>query len=506
LFGSVKWSDYQSFSSMDMMRFISDYLDIKSIIIAGLKEYHPTSETGKYHLAKLIFNNKIEYHARSQCVYEALKRKDLEEGRVLFNDYEKTYKGTGFYPFLKSKLENRVELGEGATAPEFIATDVNGKKITLGKLKGKYVQLLFVDLKYEDDKQELAEYQKLKELSAKKFELITVFINENDSLTKAYIKEDKPKGILISNPDWQLENLKTFNSEYTSPYYLVNPEGIIVFSGAGSPTEEFVQMIIEMINNDTYNQAEASVSKRTLYWVLLLSVLTILTAFGVFVVITKSVKRRETFRRNQLELKLSAVRSQLNPHFLFNSMTSIQYLVNHNENEKANLFLSKFAQLMRKVLFQSEIERIPLKEELATIETYLELEALRHRFLYKINVEENIDLHNTEIPVMLLQPFVENAVIHGISKLGEKGTIEINVKKSGTHQLKISIIDNGSGYTNGTKENANSNGKGMQITRKRIDLMMAKYGHEIDFKVMNRKEIDASLTGTEVEITFETEA
>lgn len=167
--------------------------------------------------------------------------------------------------------------------------------------------------------------------------------------------------------------------------------------------------------------------------------------------------------------------------------------------------MSKFAQLMRKVLLQAETERVPLSDELATIETYLELEALRHRFNYHIQVDEGIDQHNTELPVMLLQPFVENAVIHGIAHLAEKGNIEINVEKQGSHHLKIRITDNGAGYPENVPANSGSNGKGMQITRKRVDLMMAKYGHEIDFKVINRKELDVSLCGTEVVITFQTE-
>ncbi len=506
LFSNIKWDDYQSFSSMDMMRFIGSYLFRKLLIMKDVNYNTYDSETDKYYLAKITINSRIKYHALSQCVYEALKGNNLEEGRTLFNDYEKEYKGTGFYPFLKSKLENRAELGNGATVPEFVVKDINGKKISLSKMKGKYVQLLFVNLEYEDDTLELNAYQKLKEdLPRDKFEMITVFLNKNESLTKAYINRHHLKGIFVSDPDWQLEHLKKFSSEYSTPYYLVNPKGIIVFSGAGSPTEQFVKMIIEMINNDTYNEAEASVSKSTLYWVLSVSLLAIILTLVVVWFVTKAIKKREAIRCEQLELKLSAVRSQLNPHFLFNAMSSIQYLVNHDEKEKANLFLSKFAQLMRKVLLQSETERVPLSDELATIETYLELEALRHRFNYRIQVDDEIDLHNTEIPVMLLQPFVENSVIHGIAHLAEKGQIEINLEKKGPHHLQIRIKDNGAGYPENASANSGSNGKGMQITRKRVDLMMAKYGHEIDFKVTNRKELDVSLCGTEVVITFETE-
>lgn len=506
LFSNIKWNDYQSFSSMDMMDFIQKYLFLKLDIMKGPRNNTYDSETDMYYLAKITLNSRIKYHALSLCVYKALRRNNLEEGRALFEDYEKEYKGTGFYPFLKSKLENRAELGNGATAPEFEATDINGENVTLSKMKGKYVQLLFVDLRSEVDTRDLKAYQKLKEdLPRDKFEMITIFVNKDESLTRAYINRNHPKGILVNNPDWQLKQLKKFDSEITSAYYLVNPKGIIVFSGAGSPPEQFVKTIIEMINNDTYNKAEASISKSTLYWVLSLSAGAIVLTLVVVWFVTKAIKKREAMRREQLELKLSAVRSQLNPHFLFNAMTSIQYLVNHNEKEKANLFLSKFAQLMRKVLLQSETERVPLNDELENIKTYLELEALRHRFQYRVAVDEGIDLFNTEIPVMLLQPFVENAVIHGIAGMEERGEIDIRVTKPDESRIQIRITDNGQGYEDTASVEPGSNGKGMQITRKRAELMMEKYGHEIAFEVMNRKETDGNLTGTAVTITIETE-
>lgn len=506
LFSDIKWNDYQSFSSTDMMRFIDDYLYRKILIMKNEKENRMIYESDKYNLARIIFKDKNMYHALSQCVFIALKDNNIELGKSLFYDYEKTYSETGFYPYLKKKLESRVDLSNGAKAPSFIVNDINGDKISLDRLKGKYFQLLFIDLASDDDKRELEAYQRLKKgLPKNKFELVTVFTNSNDSLTSAYVSQHHPLGVLIKNADWQSEDLKKYRSGYSTSFYLVNPKGVIVFGGAFSPTDEIVNMIIEMINNDNYNYAEASVSKSTLYWVLsLFSVIIILTMI-VGWLITRSIRKKEANRHEQLELKLSAVRSQLNPHFLFNAMTSIQFLVNHNEKEKANLFLSKFAQLMRKVLLQSDTERISLKEELENVGSYLDLEALRHRFHYNIEVEDGIDLFNTEIPVMLLQPFVENAVIHGIAGMEENGTIDITVKQHAEKHIQIRIADNGLGFSPTRAKETGSNGKGMYITQRRAALMMEKYNHEIVFKVVNRNEQNINLTGTEVVITFETE-
>jgi hypothetical protein len=506
LFDTVKWDEYLSYSSVDMLAFLQSYLYRKMLILKKITDNRSVSETETYYYANILLKDRIKYVALSLCVYESIKRNTFEESKALFAEYEKSYRNSGYYKLLKSKLEKLIDMGQGAVAPDFEVSDVNGRKISLSNFKGKYVEILFVDLELLDNYKYWEGYQKLKdELPDDKFELITVFVNKNDSLTDAYIRAHRPKGILIKNPDWRIEQLKKYDIENTASYFLLNPEGVIIFRGYFSPLDDLIKIIIETVKDNSFSSTEASVSKRTLYWVLSVSVSLVLVVLVVFILVAKNIKRRETMRREQLELKLSAVRSQLNPHFLFNSMTSIQYLVNHHENEKANLFLSKFAQLMRKVLYQSETERVSLNDELTTIETYLELEALRHRFTYTIQVDNDIDRYNTEIPVMLLQPFVENAIIHGIAQLGVDGVINVHVKRDGSHRLKITITDNGAGYPDAPMSSPHSNGKGMQITQKRIDLMMAKYGKEIEFNVRNRKEADTALQGTEVTITFETE-
>ena len=506
LFDTISWEEYQSFSSVDMLRFIDDYLNHKLLIMKGAERNRYISETDKYHLAQILLKDEVRYMALSQCVHQAINGFDKEEGRNLFFEYERTYKRTGFYQSLKRELENRIELWNGAVVPDFTVTDMQGKKVSLNKFKGKYVQLMFVDLYFNHHLKNLEAYQKLREeLPKDKFEMITVFVNEDESIARQFIKENSPKGILIMNPGWENEQLKKFDLQKRLPYFLINPEGIIVFTGAGSPAEDFTNIIIEMINSDIYNKAESSVSKRILYWVLSFSAFLILLILTIVIAVTRSIKRREARRREQIELKLSAVRSQLNPHFLFNSMSSIQYLVNNNENEKANIFLSKFAQLMRKILFQSEVELVPLNEELDTIETYLELEALRHHFNFRIQVDDSIDKFNIEIPVMLLQPFVENAVIHGIGAKSECGLITIEVKQILNNRIQVVILDNGDGMKKGTAVMKTSNGKGIQLTEKRINLMMAKYQNQINFKIENRGENEKDATGTRVEIIFETE-
>lgn len=505
LFDDLKWMEHISFTSANLNSYILVYLSTK---LYFLSNNYGGIASQKYYLADIIFENEMKCIAQALSIFQTLEIEPIDEVRRLLKQFEEDYSESFYCKIINQKLQSRADIGNGMPFSEFEVKDINGRMVKTKSFIGKYVQILFINLEKEQERILLAQYQVLKKLPKHKFELITVFVNENDSLTNEYIRKRNPKGILIKNPGWKIEGLRKYQISSKPSLYLVSPKGILLKGSSDNPLIDlnFPGSTYELIHNDIYNKEEASISKKTLYWVLSISVFSILLILGVVIVVAKNIKRKEANRREQVELKLGAVRSQLNPHFLFNAMTSIQYLVNHNENEKANLFLSKFAQLMRKILFQSEIDRVPIKDELETIETYLELEALRHRFNYHINVDDGIDIHNTEIPVMLLQPFVENAVIHGIAHLAEKGTIEIKVEKVLNNRLKISIIDNGQGYTNAEIKKTGSNGKGMQITQKRIDLMMAKHGNEISFKLHNRSDLDNSKTGTQVEIIVETEA
>jgi sensor histidine kinase YesM len=140
--------------------------------------------------------------------------------------------------------------------------------------------------------------------------------------------------------------------------------------------------------------------------------------------------RREQQQRRLRELELTAIRSQMNPHFLFNSLNSVQNLVQQNKGREAHLYLADFAGLIRKVLQNSEKEEVSLAEELEMTEQYLNLEKLRFDFDFSISVEQGIDINNTMVPSMLLQPFAENAVIHGLQNKPENRRLKIEVMRN----------------------------------------------------------------------------
>lgn len=155
-----------------------------------------------------------------------------------------------------------------------------------------------------------------------------------------------------------------------------------------------------------------------------------LLAIGVFYLYRRQIKakqKQEQTRRQIRELELRAIRSQMNPHFIFNALSSIQNLINRSANKEAGEYLVNFSRLLRKVLSTSEKKLVPLSDEIEQIQLYLKLEQLRFPFSYSVSVGENIDPELIEIPGMLIQPFVENAVKHGIAP---RGTGEINIQLS----------------------------------------------------------------------------
>lgn len=189
----------------------------------------------------------------------------------------------------------------------------------------------------------------------------------------------------------------------------------------------------------------------------------------VFLVILYFTKKRnkkklteQEQQKNTARLQLNSIRSQLNPHFLFNALSGIQNLMNKNEIDNANKYLSKFARLTRNVLDDKEL--ISLSQEKNLLDDYLQMEQLRFGFKYEINYSKNLD--NVEIPSMLLQPFVENAVKHGISQKAAAGKIIIEFIKQ-ANNLVLTVSDNGNGFDTKKKYN----GLGLQLSDSRIALL-----------------------------------
>lgn len=189
----------------------------------------------------------------------------------------------------------------------------------------------------------------------------------------------------------------------------------------------------------------------------------------------------------------------MNPHFLFNSLNSVQNLIQQNRVREAHLYLSDFAGMIRKVLRNSDKEEVSLAEEMEMLEQYLNLEQLRFDFKYDIEVDDGIDQNLFMVPSMILQPVAENALIHGLqNKTGDK-KLSIRILKL-TNAVQIIIEDNGIGIKEAQKLKTNSNGVGLRMNEERIQMMKEKYGGNYSFKLIDLSEQNQE--GTRVEIVI----
>lgn len=187
--------------------------------------------------------------------------------------------------------------------------------------------------------------------------------------------------------------------------------------------------------------------------------------------------------KEMVGLKLRSIRAQLNPHFMFNALASIQNLINKNNISGANYYLSKFAGLTRQVLDGANEEMISLEDELRILDDYLQMEQLRFNFKYLITADETLDAANIEIPTMLLQPFVENAIKHGIATLGNEGEIKITISQE-HKDLLLSVTDNGVGFDHDDK----SDGYGIKLSLDRVALLNENYpGQSITLHIAAQK-------------------
>lgn len=205
-------------------------------------------------------------------------------------------------------------------------------------------------------------------------------------------------------------------------------------------------------------------------------------------------------------LALKSLRSQMNPHFIFNALNSVNSFIASNDERTANKYLSDFSQLMRAVLENSDEDFIPLKKEIELLELYTKLEHFRFKdkFDYSITVDESINIDEYQIPPMLLQPYVENAVWHGLRYKLEKGNLDIDIRKKNNTEIKITIADNGIGRQQSkalkTENQKKQNSKGMGNIKKRVAILNEMYKDKVDVFVDDFQ--DAEDVGTKVVVTL----
>jgi tetratricopeptide (TPR) repeat protein len=216
----------------------------------------------------------------------------------------------------------------------------------------------------------------------------------------------------------------------------------------------------------------------------------------------ESEKKYAELKRKASDLQMQALRAQMNPHFIFNSLSSINWFIMENDKDTASDYLTRFSRLMRMVL-NAQKPTIPLDDELKMLQLYLDLERLRfeNTFDYSITFTNTIDAGTIPIPPMLLQPFCENAIWHGFMKTKSKGHININIRTE-DDLLECTITDNGIGRQQAAALKIKSAKKekslGLDITRERLALFSEENNAEADFEVEDLADENEASIGTRI--------
>lgn len=355
---------------------------------------------------------------------------------------------------------------------------------------------------------------KIKNISDLKGEVLIVFSEgqivyqkEKDLLPKLKkrFENDNVSFICLEQEMWSvLRRMKTFdtywetidfyapdsfNPNFGIEYYANNfNNGLLIIDKSGKVFKynlflksnfEEIESSISALLKERYNiftRLKASINGKTIILVLI-----IISALLLILFIFQTLRKRKQARQKQhLQSELKAIRSQLNPHFLFNSITSIQNYIQRNEKQVAVSHLSEFAKLMRMTLELSEKDYITLNEEIDFISLYLKLEALRYGFQFELDVEEGLDIFNIEITGMLVQPIVENAVVHAMSELRKKGKITVSFLETSNENILIRVKDNGNGFGKEVID-----GFGLKSCRDRINLINSQNKRKIVLEIVN---------------------
>jgi ligand-binding sensor domain-containing protein len=325
--------------------------------------------------------------------------------------------------------------------------------------------------------------------------------------------------------------------DYTNPsknlyrYKLDNYDDGWVFANAGQRRAEYRKVdpgtyhfLVTGSNNDgIWNPDGISLTiiisppwwKTWMFRLLLILIIGALL-WGAIILRIKSIKRKHEVDKKMLfiekqvfELEQKALRLQMNPHFIFNSLNAIQNFVLINDTDKAVNYLAKFSHLMRMILANSTASFITLKDELKALTYYMDLEKLRfdNKFDYLITRDPSIDEEFVEIPPLLFQPYVENAIIHGFVNSPDPGLLDISLKRMSPGTLLCVIQDNGIGREKAIeireKSGIKRQPKGMSITQERIEIFNKQSRQNFSVKIIDLKDEHGEPAGTRVEFTIQ---
>ena len=223
-----------------------------------------------------------------------------------------------------------------------------------------------------------------------------------------------------------------------------------------------------------------------------------------------SEKQRSAHEKELLELEAKALRAQMNPHFIFNCLNSIKSLIQEHKEEKSVNYLTTFSKLIRTLFNNADKKEISLYDEIETCKYYLQLEAMRFdmKFSYSLDIDKTIDLKSVGVPALIVQPFIENAIWHGIVPRNGGGNVSLTVIKKNI-AIEVIIDDDGIGRE-ASKQNKAASGfshqsKGVNLTQSRLELNNLLHERQAQLEIIDKKDENGTATGTTVIIKIKEE-
>jgi ligand-binding sensor domain-containing protein len=320
-------------------------------------------------------------------------------------------------------------------------------------------------------------------------------------------------GICLTNPDKVKYKIKLdgFDKDW-SP---VTSNTVATYSNL--PAGHYSFCILSCNNEGIWGAASSvfSFSIEAPFWKrwwfsLALSIGLVLIIVSYFRVRINSIRKDESLKVRIATNELKALRSQMNPHFIFNSLNSIQHFIMNSDENSAAKYLNTFAKLIRTILNNSEKPTVSLREEIDSLRLYLELESLRfeNKFEYEIVLDPTLDIDYQEVPTMLIQPFAENAILHGLLPKKGAGKLSIQIEQKGNFTL-CSITDNGIGRGKAMELKEKSIRKaqksfGIKITQDRLELLNFLHKSSLNIQTTDLVDEEGKAAGTRVEIYIPT--
>jgi hypothetical protein len=417
----------------------------------------------------------LKGYALYVAIYKLLERgfqqgnyKKAQQLKPYYDDFMRNCGDTSFTNRLKTKWDKQQAWAPGKPSPLKELTLLNGQKLKLDKFKGKPLCIIFT-YQMADDLKQFKGFIKKQDHNKVQVLIVQIVVPTfpKRTIDSAFLKLPNVTYVEVGADD-DRKNTSSINIVLFEARVFVLDSWLRVVGDEFIVNPGNIKLLDDPVKKAIDTGKYTSRQKASFFKLLGWGLGTILAVFIGGYLIYKSrvnkIKSQEQVKRRMKELEIKAIRSQMNPHFIFNALNSIQYLINYGQYKDANIYLEKFAVLMRKVLNNSEKNVVSLADDLEAVTLYCDLEQLRFDFTFNLTIAGDIDTGLVEIPGMLIQPLVENAIIHGLAQKGKSGILTIDVSATDS-KLMISVTDNGPGFSAGPVSN---NSFGLKMVKERL--------------------------------------